>query len=96
MSSERTFSSPTRCTSSHVPLLDALQKRLWRELAAGDQLTADELARRVQAWAWVDLSSALAQLTACGYVTVVGPLARANTRYRIYPQGLAAFKPVDG
>ena len=28
--------------------------------------------------------------------SVVGPLARANTRYRIYPQGLAAFKRVDG
>ena len=77
-------------------LLDALQKRLLRELAAGDQLTADELTRRVQAGAWVDLSTALAQLTAYGYVTVVGPLARANTRYRVHPQGLAALKRVDG
>ena len=77
-------------------LLDALQERLLRELAIGDQLTADELARRVEARAWVDLSTALAQLTACGYVTVVGPLGRANTRYRAHPQGLAALSRVDG
>ena len=77
-------------------LLDALEKRLLRELAAGGQLTADELARRVQGREWVDLSTALAQLTARGYVTVVGPLGRANTRYRAHPQGLAALGRVDG
>ena len=76
-------------------LLDALQTRLLRELAIGNQLTADELARRVHARAWVDLSTALAQLTARGYVTVVGPLGRANTRYRTHPQGLAALSRVD-
>lgn len=77
-------------------LLAALEKRLLRELAAGGQLTADELARRVEARAWVELSTALAQLTARGYVTVVGPLGRANARYRAHPQGLAAFRRVDG
>lgn len=71
--------------------MDALEERLLRELATGGQLTADELARRVDARHWVDLSTALSQLAANGYVTVVGPLGRAQTRYRAHPQGLAAL-----
>ena len=72
-------------------LMDALEERLLRELANGGQLRADELARRIQARNWVDLSTALLQLTAKGYVTVVGPLGRPSTRYRAHPQGLAAL-----
>jgi predicted ArsR family transcriptional regulator len=71
--------------------MDALEERLLRELANGGQLTADELAGRIQARNWVELSTALSQLTAKGYVTVVGPLGRASTRYRAHPQGLAAL-----
>jgi hypothetical protein len=71
--------------------MDALEARLLRELARSGQLTADELARRIHAREWVDLSTALAQLAAKGYVSVVGPLGRANTRYRAHPQGLAAL-----
>ena len=71
--------------------MDALEEQLLRELARGGQLTADELACRIHARDWVDLSTALAQLAASGYVTVVGPLGRAQTRYRAHPQGLAAL-----
>jgi hypothetical protein len=71
--------------------MDALEEQLLRELARGGQLTAHELAYRIHARAWVDLSTALAQLAASGYVTVVGPLGRAETRYRAHPQGLAAL-----
>jgi hypothetical protein len=71
--------------------MDALEKQLLGELAGSGQLTADELAQRIRARDWVDLCTALSQLTAKGYVTVVGPLGRANTRYRAHPQGLAAL-----
>ena len=72
-------------------IVDALEEQLLRELASGGQLTAEDLAYRVHARQWVDLSTALAQLTARGHVTVVGPLGRAETRYRAHPQGLAAL-----
>jgi hypothetical protein len=71
--------------------MDALESRLLQELAVGGQMTAEELARRIHARQWVDLSTALANLFARGYVTVVGPLGRAETRYRAHPQGLAAL-----
>jgi hypothetical protein len=71
--------------------MDALEEQLLRELARGGQLTADELACRTRARHWVDLSTALARLAASGYVTVVGPLGRAETRYRAHPRGLAAL-----
>jgi predicted ArsR family transcriptional regulator len=71
--------------------MDALEERLLRELADGGRLTADELARRVGARQWADLSTALTQLAASGHVTVVGPLGRPTTRYRVHPQGLAAL-----
>ena len=71
--------------------MDALEQQLVRELATGGQLTAEYLARRVHARQWVDLSTALANLQASGYVTAVGPLGRAETRYRAHPQGIAAL-----
>ena len=66
-----------------------------RELATGGQITADELARRIHARHWANLSTALARLTASGYVTVVGPLGRAETRYRAHPKGVAALERLD-
>jgi predicted ArsR family transcriptional regulator len=75
--------------------MDATEEQLMRELATGGQITADELARRIHARHWADLSTALARLTASGYVTVVGPLGRAETRYRAHPKGVAALERLD-
>ena len=52
--------------------MDALEERLLRELRRGGQLTADDLANRIQARHWVELSTALSQLARKGYVTVIG------------------------
>ena len=71
--------------------MDALDEQLLRGLAEGGQLTADELAQRIHARHWADLSTALAQLVAGGYVTVIGPPGRAETRYKIHPRGRAAL-----
>ncbi len=71
--------------------MDALEEQLLRVLAAAGPMTAEDLARRIHARQWVDLSTALANLYASGFVTVVGPLGRAETRYRAHPQGLAAL-----
>jgi predicted ArsR family transcriptional regulator len=72
--------------------MDELEEKLLRALAAdGQQLSADELARRIYARQWVDLSTALANLVASGYITVVGPLGRAATRYQVHTQGRAAL-----
>ena len=71
--------------------MDALEERLLRELRSGGQLTADDLANRIQARHWVELSTALSQLASKGYVTVIGPLGRASTRYKIHPQGVAVL-----
>ena len=71
--------------------MDALEERLLRVLAGAGQLTAAQLAGRVGARGWFDLSTALSRLAAQGYVTVVGPLGRETTRYRAHPQGLAAL-----
>jgi len=71
--------------------MEPLEEQLLRELVGGDQMTAEDLARRIHARQWVDLSTALANLSARGYVTVVGPLGRAGTRYRVHPQGIAAL-----
>ncbi len=71
--------------------MDALEERLLNELAGGRRLTSDELAARLNARHWADLSTALAQLVLNGYVTVVGPLGRAETRYRIHARGRAAL-----
>ena len=75
--------------------MDVLEQQLLRELAAGGQITVEELAGRVHARHWVDLSTALANLQRSGYVTVVGPLGRAETRYRAHPQGIAALARLD-
>ena len=71
--------------------MDQLEERLLRELSGGEQLTADDLANRIDARDWVELSTPLSQLASTGYVTVVGPLGRATTCYRIHPQGRAAL-----
>ncbi len=71
--------------------MDALEERLLRELSRAGQLTADDLANRIHAQHWVELSTALSQLANKGYVTVIGPLGRASTRYKVHPQGLAAL-----
>jgi DNA-binding HxlR family transcriptional regulator len=70
-----------------------LPERLLRELALdGGRLRADELARRVKASHWVELSTALSELVRDGYITVVGPLGRAETSYHIHPRGRNALR----
>jgi hypothetical protein len=71
--------------------MDALNERLLRELSQAGRLTAGDLATRMHARHWADLSTALSQLVAKGYVTVIGPLGRAETTYRIHERGLAAL-----
>ena len=71
--------------------MDPLEERLLNELAGGSGLTSGELAGRLNARHWTDLSTALAQLVSNGYVTVIGPLGRAETRYRIHARGRAAL-----
>ena len=71
--------------------MQPLEQRVLEELARAGQLTADELAQRLNARHWADLSSALGQLVSRGYVTVTGPLGRAETRYRIHARGRAAL-----
>lgn len=75
--------------------MDALEEQLLRALVVDRRLTADELAGRLDARHWADLSTALARLVASGYITVVGPLGRAETRYQAHPQGLAALDRLD-
>jgi predicted ArsR family transcriptional regulator len=72
-------------------LLKAVEERLLRELAQAGSLTTDELARRLDAQHWAELSTALDQLVSSGYVSVVGPLGRPGTRYRIHSRGHAAL-----
>lgn len=72
--------------------MDELEARLLRELdLAHGYVRADELALRVGVSHWVELSTAVGQLLRKGYVTAVGPIGRAETRYRIHPQGRAAL-----
>jgi predicted ArsR family transcriptional regulator len=73
--------------------MDALEHRVLSEVAVAGQLSADELAQRLNARHWADLSSALSHLVSSGYVTVSGPLGRAETRYRIHARGRAALSP---
>jgi predicted ArsR family transcriptional regulator len=73
--------------------MDVVEERLLRELAlAGGRLRADELARRVGVAHWVELSTALSELVRGGYITVVGPLGRAEATYRIHPRGRDALR----
>jgi len=79
--------------SKLIRLMEVTGERLLRELALADgRLRADELARRVDASHWVELSTALSQLVRSGYVTAVGPLGRAETSYHIHPRGRDALR----
>ena len=71
--------------------MEAVEEQLLRHLAASGPMTAEDLAHQIHARHWIDLSTPLANLSRSGYVTVVGPLGRAETRYRAHPQGLAAL-----
>jgi hypothetical protein len=51
-----------------------------------------QLATRLQIPHWADLSTALSHLVAGGYVSVTGPLGRAETTYRIHARGKAALR----
>jgi DNA-binding Lrp family transcriptional regulator len=75
--------------------MDALEERVLRELADGGRMTAADLARRIGARQWVDLSTVLANLSRSGYVTVIGPLGRPETQYRVHARGLAALAGPD-
>jgi predicted ArsR family transcriptional regulator len=70
----------------HVAVADLLH----RQRQAGP-LRTDDLARRVNARHWTDLCTALDELVSGGYVTVVGPLGRPETLYRVRPRGRAAL-----
>jgi len=70
---------------------EPLDERLLRELAQAGSLRTDELARRLNAHHWADLCTDLDRLVSSGYVTVVGPLGRPETRYRIHARGRAAL-----
>jgi hypothetical protein len=72
--------------------LDELGRAILNELATAGSLTTEQLATRVQARHWADLSTALAGLVSSGYVSVTGPLGRAETRYRIHERGRAALR----
>jgi predicted ArsR family transcriptional regulator len=71
--------------------MDALSKRVLRELADSGRLRTDELARRLNAHHWTDLCTALDELVSSGYATVVGPIGRPETLYRLHPRGRAAL-----
>jgi predicted ArsR family transcriptional regulator len=71
--------------------MDSLDKRLLRELAEAGPLKTDELARRLNARHWTDLCTPLDELVSRGYATVVGPLGRPETLYRVHPRGRAAL-----
>jgi predicted ArsR family transcriptional regulator len=71
--------------------VDSVEERLLRELAQAGPLRTDELARRLSARHWTDLCTPLTVLVSRGYATVVGPLGRPETRYRIHPRGRAAL-----
>ena len=72
--------------------MDATEERLLSELAQAASLSTEELARRLQARNWVDLCTPLAQLVSSGYATVVGPLGRPETLYRVHARGRAALR----
>jgi predicted ArsR family transcriptional regulator len=72
--------------------LDELSRAILNELATAGSLSTEQLARRLQARHWADLSTALARLVSSGYVSVTGPLGRAETTYRIHARGRAALR----
>jgi predicted ArsR family transcriptional regulator len=69
--------------------VDALERAILHELATARALTASDLAERLQVAHWANLSTALSSLVAAGYVSVIGPLGRAETTYRIHARGRA-------
>ncbi|MBV9897381.1 MAG: Lrp/AsnC family transcriptional regulator [Chloroflexi bacterium] len=71
--------------------MDSLDERLLRELAQAGPLTTNELAHRLSAGHWADVCTALNRLVSEGYATVVGPLGRPETLYRVHPRGRAAL-----
>ena len=71
--------------------MDSLDERLLRELVQAGPLRTDELAQRLNARHWTDLCTALDQLVSSGYATVVGPLGRPETLYRVHARGRAAL-----
>jgi DNA-binding PadR family transcriptional regulator len=71
--------------------MDGLSRAILHELASGGPLTAVQLAARLEARHWADLSTALGKLVSSGYISVTGPLGRAETTYRIHERGRAAL-----
>jgi DNA-binding PadR family transcriptional regulator len=72
--------------------LDELSRAVLQELATARSLTAEQVAVRLHARHWADLSTALARLVSSGYVSVTGPLGRAETTYRIHERGRAVLR----
>ena len=71
--------------------MDELSRAILQEMASVRSLSAQELARRLQARHWADLSTALGKLVSSGYLSVTGPLGRAETTYRIHERGRTAL-----
>jgi predicted ArsR family transcriptional regulator len=64
--------------------MDDLSRAILRELSSAQSLTAQQIATRLGVSHWANLSTALAKLVAAGSISVVGPLGRAETTYRIH------------
>ena len=71
--------------------MDSLARTILRELGNARSLTALQLAARLEVQHWADLSTALGKLVSSGYLSVTGPLGRAETTYRIHERGRAAL-----
>ena len=71
--------------------MDPLSRAILQELASAGSLSALQLGARLQAHHWADLSTALGKLVSSGYISVTGPLGRAETTYRIHARGRAAL-----
>ena len=71
--------------------MDELSRAILHELAGARLLTAQQVAARLEARHWADLSTALGKLVSGGYISVTGPLGRAETTYRIHERGRAAL-----
>ena len=71
--------------------MEALRRAILQELASAGSLTALPVSTRLEARYWADLSTALGKLVPSGYISVTGPLGRAETTYRIHERGRAAL-----
>lgn len=76
----------------HWPAMDVLPRAILHELSNGHRLTALQIATKLEARHWADLSTELKDLVARGYITVTGPLGRPETSYRIHSSGQAALR----